>query len=99
MREVWLVWQPAREPAREILRRRPADMWHAEGVDDTAERTAPRGLDAVVDVRRALFSEAVQVEQLLLREEEHVRRIRHETALLQLRHERPAHALDVHPSA
>src|SRR5207237_5181582 len=87
------------KPLREILRGRPSDLRDAERVDDPGERPPLRALDAVVDVRRALLGEAIEVEELLLREEEQVGRIGHETALLQLFDERTADTLDIEAAA
>ena len=82
-----------------ILGRRPAHLWHAEGVDDPRERPSLGVLDALVDVRRALLRESIEIEELLLREREQVRGIGHEAPRLQLLDEGPPDALDVEATA
>src|SRR5438876_231384 len=62
-------------------------------------RTSLRGLDAFVDVGRALLGEPIKLDELLLRQEEEIRGIADQTFILQLSHEGPADALDVHAPA
>ena len=71
-------------------------MRHPERIEHAREGSPARRLDALVDVRRALLRETVEAEELFFAEEEDVGRIGDVPALLQLRHESPAHALDVH---
>src|SRR5207302_10549384 len=76
--EIGVLRKAGREPSREIIRGRVADVPDAEREKDAREWPHLRGLDALVNVRRALFGEALDREQLLDGEVENIRGIAHE---------------------